>query len=115
MAYLKNISFHLRFLLLAVSLLSVLSLDKREVAVYLPQQTENQAVKTSGKQCIVKEKVSFEAVTSFIVIPDAILPDIFSFTAAVFTPAAPILNNAPSAVPALFTRLLQTAISPNAP
>ena len=78
MPRLKAISLQIRFLLLGLSLLSVLSLDKREVAIYLEKPAKEQTVKASPDQLIIKEKVSFEAVTSFIVLPDAIFPDLFS-------------------------------------
>lgn len=112
---LKSISLQLRFLLLGLSLLSVLSLDKREIAVYLEKPAAEQTVKVSGKQCIVKEKVSFEAVASSFVLPAAILPDFFSFDfPTVQIPATVFSYIRPGFAP-LFKRLLISAISPNAP
>ncbi|HSI91333.1 MAG TPA: hypothetical protein VK927_09470 [Adhaeribacter sp.] len=116
MSYLKSISLQLRFLLLGLTLLSVLSLDKREVAIYLEKPaTEQTALKAAPDQCIVKEKVSFEAVTSFIVLPEAIFPDLISFG---FSPApspARFVAAAAPVVTPLFQRLLASSISPNAP
>ena len=111
----KNISLQLRFLLLGLTLLSVLSLDKREVAIYLEKPVTEQRFKAAPEQCVVKEKVSFEAVTSFIVLPEAIFPDLISFD---FTPAVAAPQFVSFAVPVvipLFQRLLATSISPNAP
>lgn len=115
MPRLKAISLQLRFLLLGLTLLSVLSLDKREVAIYLKKPAQEKTIKAAPDQLVIKEKVSFEAVTSFIVLPDAIFPDFFSFDFAI-TPATPAF--ATFAVPVLtplFKRLLATSISPNAP
>ena len=112
---LKSISLQLRLFLLGLSLLSVLSLDKREVAIYLEKPASEQTVKVSAEQYVLKEKVSFEAVTSILVLPEAILPDLFNFN----FPAAPfqktVFSYTVSAVAPLFKRLLISAISPNAP
>jgi hypothetical protein len=112
---LKSISLQLRFLLLGLTLLSVLSLDKREVAIYLEKPATEQTFKASAKQLVVKEKVSFEAVASYLVLPAAILPEAFHFnfpTARV--PFTAFSYAVPVVVP-LCKRLLATAISPNAP
>ena len=112
---LKSISLQLRFLLLGLTLLSVLSLDKREVAIYREKPATENRFKAAAEQCVVKEKVSFEAVTSFIVLPEAIFPDLISFD---FTPLPATKQFFTFAVPVvtpLFKRLLATSISPNAP
>jgi hypothetical protein len=112
---LKAISLQLRFLFIGLTLLSVLSLDKREVAICLEKPATEQTVKSEARQFILKEKVSFEAVTSFIVLPEAIFPDFFSFN---FTPAPAPKQFIAFAVPvvsATYQRLLATSISPNAP
>ena len=112
---LKAISLQLRFLFIGLTLLSVLSLDKREVAICLEKPATEQTVKADSRQFVIKEKVSFEAVTSFIVIPEAIFPDFFSFD---FTLAPAASHFVAFAVPVVFTnyqRLLATSISPNAP
>ena len=112
---LKAISLQLRFLLLGLSLLSVLSLDKREVAIYLQDPITEQTFKASEEQCVVKEKVSFEAVTSFIVLPEAIFPDLFSFDFSLAPAAKQFVSFAVPVVGTSFQRLLVTSISPNAP
>ena len=76
---LKSISLQFRLFLVGISLLSVLFLDKREVAICLQKPAAEQTVKASAKQLVIKEKVSFEAVTSYLVLPAAILPDFQSF------------------------------------
>ena len=115
MPRLKAISLQIRFLLLGLSLLSVLSLDKREVAVYFEEPATEQAFKASSKQCVVKEKVSFEAVTSFIVLPDAIFPDLISFDFSLAPAARQFITFAVPVASTSFQRLLATSISPNAP
>ena len=112
---LKTISLQLRLFLLGLSLLSVLSLDKRELAIYLEKPASEQTVKVSAKQYILKEKVSFEAVTSFLVLPAAILPDLFNFNFPTAHFQQTVFSYAVSAVTPLFQRLLISAISPNAP
>ncbi len=115
MPRLKYISLQIRFLLLGLTLLSVLSLDKREVAIYLEKPATAKTFKAAPEQCVVKEKVSFEAVTSFIVLPEAIIPSLISFD---FTPLPAAKQFFTFAVPVLtplFKRLLATSISPNAP
>lgn len=112
---LKAISLQLRFLFIGLTLLSVLSLDKREVAIYLEKPTSEQTLKVNSRQFVIKEKVSFEAVTSFIVLPEAIFPDFFSFD---FTLTPAPKQFVAFVVPEVYTnyqRLLATSISPNAP
>ena len=115
MPRLKAISLQIRFLLLGLSLLSVLSLDKREVAIYLEKPAKEQTVKASPDQLIIKEKVSFEAVTSFIVLPDAIFPDLISFDFSLAPSARQFITFAVPVASTSFQRLLATSISPNAP
>lgn len=115
MPRLKAISLQIRFLLLGLSLLSVLSLDKREVAIYLEEPLTEQTIKASAKQCVVKEKVSFEAVTSYLVLPEAIFPDLFSFDFSLAPATSPFVAFAVPVVGTSFQRLLVTSISPNAP
>jgi len=115
MPRLKAISLQLRFLLLGLSLLSVLSLDKREVAIYLEKPTQEQTLKASSDQLVIKEKVSFEAVTSFIVLPEAIFPDLFSFDFSIAPAGRQFVSFAVPVVKTSFQRLLVTSISPNAP
>ena len=112
---LKAISLQLRFLLLGLSLLSVLSLDKREVAIYLEKPAQEQTVKASADQFVIKEKVSFEAVTSFIVIPEAIFPELFSFDFSLAPATEQFVSFAVPVIKTSFQRLLVTSISPNAP
>src|SRR6478735_6331035 len=88
MPRLKSISLQLRLFLLGLTLLSVLSLDKREVAIYLKKPAKEQTFKASADKLVIKEKVSFEAVTSFIALPEAIFPDLFTFDFAI-VPVAP--------------------------
>lgn len=115
MPRLKSISLQLRFLLLGLTLLSVLSLDKREVAIYLQKPVSEQTLKASEKQLVVKEKVSFEAVASYLVLPEAVLPEAINFCfPTVRVPLAAVSYAVPVVVP-LCRRLLATAISPNAP
>jgi len=111
----KNISLQLRLFLLGLSLLSVLSLDKREVAIYLEKPVAEQAFKASPEQYVLKEKVSFEAVTSFIVLPEAIFPELFSFQFNPAVASGQFLAFVVPVVSPLFQRLLATSISPNAP
>ena len=112
---LKAISLQLRFLFIGLTLLSVLSLDKREVAICLEKPNTEHTVKADSRQFVIKEKVSFEAVTSFIVIPEAIFPDFFSFDFT-FTPAPKqFVSFAVPEVSTNYQRLLATSISPNAP
>ena len=115
MPRLKAISLQIRFLLLGLSLLSVLSLDKREVAIYLEKPAKEQTVKAITDQLIIKEKVSFEAVTSFIVLPDAIFPDLISFDFSLAPAARQFITFAVPVASTSFQRLLATSISPNAP
>ncbi len=112
---LKSISLQLRFLLLGLTLLSVLSLDKREVAIYLGEPATEQTIKSSAKQFVIKEKVSFEAVTSFIVLPEAIFPDLFSFDFSIAPAPKQFVAFAVPVVSSTYQRLLATSISPNAP
>lgn len=112
---LKAISLQLRFLFIGLTLLSVLSLDKREVAICLEKPATEQTLKVNPRQFVIKEKVSFEAVTSFIVLPEAIFPDFFSFDFAITPPARQFVSFAVPVVTPLFKRLLVTSISPNAP
>ena len=112
---LKSISLQLRFLLLGLTLLSVLSLDKREVAIYLEKPATEHTFKASPKQVVLKEKVSFEAVTSFLVLPEAILPATFHFDFSTATVSETAFSYVIPAVTPIFKRLLATAISPNAP
>lgn len=112
---LKTISLQLRFFLLGLTLLSVLSLDKREVAIYLEKPASEQTVKASAKQLVIKEKVSFEAVASHLILPDAILPQTFSFDFPTVCVPDKVVFSVSAVVIPLFQRLLSTAISPNAP
>ena len=112
---LKAISLQLRFLFIGLTLLSVLSLDKREVAICLEKPTQEHAVKASADQFVIKEKVSFEAVTSFIVLPDAIFPDLFSFDFSVAPAPKQFITFAVPVIKTSFQRFLVTSISPNAP
>ena len=115
MPRLKAISLQLRFLLLGLSLLSVLSLDKREVAISLEKPAKEHTVKASPDQFVIKEKVSFEAVTSLIVLPEAIFPDFFSFDFAIAPAVKQFITFAVPVVRTSFERFLVASISPNAP
>ncbi|KAA9333667.1 hypothetical protein [Adhaeribacter soli] len=115
MPRLKSISLQLRFLLLGLTLLSVLSLDKREVAIRLKKPLTEHTLKASEKQLVVKEKVSFEAVASYLVLPAAILPEALYFNAPfIQAPVSTVSYAVPVVIP-LCQRLLAMAISPNAP
>ncbi len=113
---LKSISLQFRLFLVGISLLSVLFLDKREVAISLQKPVAEHTVKAATKQLVIKEKVSFEAVASYVALPAAILPDLqtFHFAAPAVVAAKIRTLIVPVAAP-LFRRLLVTAISPNAP
>jgi hypothetical protein len=115
MPRLKSISLQLRFLLLGLTLLSVLSLDKREVAIRLQKPLTEQTFKASEKQVVVKEKVSFEAVASYLVLPAAVLPEAIHFnTSFIQAPVSTVSYAVPVIIP-LCRQLLASAISPNAP
>jgi hypothetical protein len=112
---LKSISLQFRLFLVGVSLLSVLFLNKREVAISLEKPVPEQTLKAGSRQLVIKEKVSFEAVPSCVVLPQALIPEFFSFEfPAIQVPVALQSAVVPVVVP-LFQRLLFTAISPNAP
>ena len=109
-----------RVVFTALTLLCALFLNYQEVSTFAaakPAPTKNEQVNKTEKKpdFTLKQKISFEAVTSFILLPAplaAVLTD-FNFT---FIPArtVAVLPVIAAGLPYI-SRLLGTAIQPNAP
>ena len=118
-----TISQKIGFLFTAITLLCVMLLNNQEITTYRPL-TENAASDTPAHlkktasekdKAVVKQKVSFEATTSYLVLQLVSLtnwPE-FNFTAPlIFLPERPVL---PVKVALFFSNLLGFNIVPNAP
>lgn len=94
MADVRTISQQIRFLFTAVTLLCVLLLNNQEITTYYPASKVNTQVHTAAAdkdQTVVKQKVSFEATTSYLVLQIEpftawLRPDPIGYTPAINTP-----------------------------
>jgi len=114
-----NIAKNLRLLLTAITLLLVVGLNNREVTTYAVSDTatSHQLNKSAAEHNgTVKQKVTLEATSSYLILPLAALPAILPrldfpqplLAIKVFYPAA-------VAVAGFFKIFLSAAIQPNAP
>ncbi len=120
MANVRTISHPFRFLVTAVTLLCVLLLNHQEITTYRPAPvklpgTNTQLHKSAQKQAVVKQKVSFEATTSYLLMPLAQftdwLPPVFSRQFSLTPVTAPKTRQGIF----LFAMLCASTIVPNAP
>ncbi|WP_034256532.1 hypothetical protein [Adhaeribacter aquaticus] len=118
MVFPANISKNLRLLFTAITLLFVVGLNNREVTTYTKSeatsghQINKSAADTHGT---LKQKVSLEATTSYIVLQLAFFTDFIYYH---FTPPVNTFDssyNLISTVTGFFSLLLATVIQPNAP
>ena len=118
MVFSVNIAKNFRLIFTAITLLFVVGLNNREVTTYAApkakttQHVNNTAAQTHG---ILKQKVSLEATTSYVILQLAICADFIRYT---FTNPICKVNTSYtliSAVTGFFSVLLATTIQPNAP
>ena len=114
-----NIVRHLRLVLMAITLLFVVGLNNREVTTFAaaPEATAGQQVDQSAgeRNGTVKQKVSFEATPSYVVLQLAAVPGFLNlnFAKPLLQPLTPTY---PSRIVAGFFKIfLSGAIQANAP
>ncbi|MDB5261775.1 MAG: hypothetical protein JWQ14_1056 [Adhaeribacter sp.] len=110
---------HFRLVLTAITLLFVVGLNNREVTTFAPapeaktgQQINKSAADRNGT---VKQKISFEATSSFVVLQLAVVPEFLqvSFIKPLFLHLSPTCLS--GLVTGFFKIFLSTAIQANAP
>ena len=114
-----NIAQHFKVVFLAITLLCVVSLNNREVNTYVPaakSQTAEQVNKSAAdRHGSFKQKVSFEATPSYVILQLATCPEVLR---VVFATAIVPIMSAPAPAGTLYTffsRFLASVIQPNAP
>lgn len=119
MAHVNGIFKHLRLFLTAVTLLCALTINHKEIPAYVPAKAPNTAVDHSSMAGtgteVVKQKISFEAVTSSILLD---LAQPFSFLRVFFEAPTDVpfrLFRAVFSATHYFSILFADSIQPNAP
>jgi hypothetical protein len=120
----KTIHYHFRHLLMSVTLLWALMLNGQEVVAYtypakaVPQQTSSELATAPVKEhkIVVKQKVSLEATTSFVVLNlnQALEPAPFPEFAKPTDEPLPALVAKPAGI-SFIAQLFPITIQPNAP
>jgi hypothetical protein len=119
MLFPANIVKHLRLLLTAITLLFVVGLNNREVTTFAaaPKAKTTQQINKSAadRNGTVKQKVSFEATPSYVVLQLAAMPELLrlSFAEPLFLHFTPHYSN--GSVISFFKIFLSSAIQANAP